>query len=323
MPFTDNELAAVTQDYFLMKEAEDIYFVDSVLLNKMLKGKAGLYRDIPGSEYSRVMLVYDIAEGGAWGRNDSLKTSDRQMIDAAKFTLKNYDGVAVLNQVSEWENSGPEAALDLVLTKIQGAQNRVTKDLGTDLYSAAADTDIIISGLRAMCDPDSTRIYGTLKTDDIVATDGTKPWVGKTVTTSTLASIEAVQALRSLAKIGNGDKDKPGMFVTTQDIWDKLERILQVQARYVPSAEMTALGFSGLTIAGGTMVVDDYCPAGHMFGLNLEKVGFGVQEDVNFSRTPWVQSLAPMSRSMHILWRGNMITNNRKAHAVYTNLTLV
>ena len=321
MGFTDAEIAAVTQDYFASKEAVDIYFTDSVLINKMLKGKEGLYKEIPGSEYIREPLIYDIAEGGAWGKFDSLKNTDRQMVDSAKFTLKNYDGVAVLNQVSEWENAGPEAAISLLTVKIQGAQNRVAQDLGKDIYSASADGDIGLTGLLAMTDSTATRVYGGLATNDVVASDGTKPWVGNANSTSTVVSLEAIQALRSAAKVGNGDKDKPGMFVTTQTLWDKVERILQIQQRFVQSDEIKTLGFTGLVIAGGALVVDDYCPAGHMFALNMRYVGFGVQSGVNFQKTPWIQSTAPLSRSMHILWRGNLLCNNRKAHAVHTALT--
>lgn len=322
MSFTDQEIAAVTQDYFLMKSAQDIYFRDSVLLNKMLKQKTGLYKEVPGSEYSRVPLVYDIAEGGAWGKFDSLKNTDRQMVDAAKFNLKNYDGVAVLNQVSEWENSGPEAMIDLVTVKIQGAQNRVTQDLGKDLYSAASDDAIVLSGLLALCNSSTSTQYGGVATNDIVATDGSKPWAGVVNSTSTVVSLEAIQALRSSAKVGNGDSDKPSMFVTTESLYNKVERLLQVQQRFVSDSEIKALGFTGVQVAGGTLVVDDYCPAGYMFALNMNYIGMAVQSNVNFAKTPWVQSTAPLSRSMHILWRGNLICNHRKAHAVHTALTL-
>lgn len=321
MGFTDAEIAAVTQDYFASKSATDIYFTDSVLINKMLKGKEGLYREIPGSEYIREPIVYDVAEGGAWGKFDSLKNSDRQMVDAAKFTHKNYDGVAVLNQVSEWENSGEEAIIKLVTVKIQGAQNRVSQDLGKDFYSNASDDAKTLTGILGMCDSTATRTYGGLTTNDVVSADGTKPWVGNTNSTSTVISLEAIQSLRSSAKVGNGDKDKPGLYLTTQTLWDKVERILQIQQRFVQADEIKTLGFTGLMIAGGALVVDDYCPAGHMFALNMRFIGFGVQAGVNFQKTPWIQSTAPLSRSMHILWRGNLLCNNRRAHAVHTALT--
>lgn len=322
MGFTDNEVAAVTQDYFAMKQATDIYYQDSVLLAKLLKQKAGLFLTIPGGEYFRVPLIYDIAEGGAWGKHDSLKNSDRQMVDAAKFTQKNYDGVAVLNQVSEWENSGPEAVISLVTTKIQGAQNRVSQDLGKAIYSASGDDGIQLTGLLALCNTSATTPYGALTTNGVVASDGTKPWAGVVNSASTVISLEAIQNLRSSAKVGNGDRDKPGLFVTTETLYNKLERILQVQQRFTSADDIKALGFTGLTISGATVVVDDYCPAGHCFALNLRYVGFGIQSDVNFAKTPWVQSTTPLSRAMHILWRGNLVCNNRKAHAVHTALTV-
>ena len=319
MGFTDAEIDAVTQDYFAMKTAQDIYYWPSVLLTKLLKQKEGLYREIPGSVYARLPLVYDISDGGAFGRNDSLKNTDRQLVDAARFKMKNYSSVAVLNWVSEQENSGPEAVIDLVTTKIQGAQNKISKDLGSDLYSAAGDDDIQLTGLKSLANTSTTTAYGGLTEAGVVATDGTKPWAAKVTSTSTVVDLAAIATLRSSGKVGNGDRDKPDIAVTPEDIFQKVARILQVQQRFTTSDSIELKGFTSLMVEGLTMTADDFCPANHMFALNTNYIGFGVQ--VNFKRLPWVSSTAPLSRTMHIIFRGNMLCNHRRAHATHTALT--
>jgi len=317
----DNESEAVTQDYFAMgSETQDVYYRDSVLLNKLLKNQQGIYKKIPGGKVTRVPLVYDVAEGGAWDRYDSLKKTDKQMVDSAQFWLKNYHSVAVVNQVSEWENSGPSAFVDLVVTKIAGAQKKISKDLGEDLYSSADDEGKLLTGLLSLCNTTTTRAYGNITEDGLVASDGTKPWAGVVNSTSTVMSLEAMQSLRSSAKVGNGDSDKPNLFVTTETLFNKISRILQAQQRFTASNDPTVLGFTSLLIDGATMVVDDYCPANHCFALNTNHIGFGVQ--VDFTRGKWKEEDAPPSRYMHIIWRGNMLCNHRKAHAVHTALTV-
>lgn len=322
MSYTLAEIEEVTNDIFMLDngKATDIYYNSSFLLDRMLKKKSGLYKKLNGGGRIRVPLEYDIAEGGSFTRTDALSNDDKEMVDAAYFLLKNYYGNATINWVSERENTGPTAMVDLVAQKVASAQKRISKDLGQDIYSSAGDSEPILTGLLSLCNASTTREYGSLTEAGLVATDGTKPWKGNVTTASTAMSLKAIQELRTSAKINDGAQGKPNIGVTTEALFNSVARILQAQQRFTQESESVKAGFTNLVVEGLVLAVDDYMPSGHMFVLNDNFVGFA--EDVAFERTPWAESTAPLGRSMKILWRGNIICSNRKAHAVATAFTV-
>ena len=63
------------------------------------------------------------------------------------------------------------------------------------------------------------------------------------------------------------------------------------------------------------------CPAGHCFAINTHHLGFAIHQNGFFARQPWVDLAGPAGRSMKILWHGNLVCSNRKAHACHSNLS--
>ena len=66
MTLTFAELESISNDYFLAdnKEATDIYFRTSFLLNRLLKEQKGIWERPPGGMKIRVPLEYDGQEAG-------------------------------------------------------------------------------------------------------------------------------------------------------------------------------------------------------------------------------------------------------------------
>ena len=89
MALTYEELESITTDYFVAdnKQAVDIYFNTSFLMDYFMKRQKGLWRRPPGGNLIRVPLMYDGAEGGFYSRSDSLSSDDRESLNAAYFQL--------------------------------------------------------------------------------------------------------------------------------------------------------------------------------------------------------------------------------------------
>ena len=81
--------------------------------------------------------------------------------------------------------------------------------------------------------------------------------------------------------------------------------------------ETAKAGFTHLVYEGMILAADDFCPAGHAFALNTKYLGFAIHQNGFFARQPWVDLAGPAGRSMKILWHGNLICSNRKAHACH------
>ena len=318
-------MESITRDYFLAdgKKASDIYFNDSFALDYFMNKKKGLWERPPGGRNIRVPLSYDGQAADAYERADALNSDDRESINAAYFGIKHYYGNATIYRTDELQNAGEYAEVQMVVQRLEGAQKSCRKKIAQNFYSANADTSKHITGLKSMCSETTDVAYGNIAEDDLVAADGTKPWEGKTNSSSEAISLSIIRTLRSDAKISDGKAGKPDVGLLTETLFNKVSGILQVQQRFTTDAETAKAGFTHLVFEGMILVADDYCPSGYMFAINSAHAGFGIHKAGFFTRTPWanLQSASIMGRSMKILWDGNWICNNRKAHKAHSNLS--
>lgn len=323
MSLTLSEIEAITSDYFAASggRAVDIYFRNSFLLDLLMNRQAGLFERPAGGEKIRVPLNYSDAEGGFFTRSDTLSSDDRVSVSAAAFHWKHAYGNATVYLTDEMAAAGDYAAVQFVTQKLETAQRTCAGWLAATLYAAAGDEAPTLTGLRALTATDPDKPYGGIAENDLEAADGTRPWKGLTDDTAAAMSLEALQELRSLAKVSDGRDGKPNVAVTTENLYNKVSRILQVQQRFVTDDGAATAGFTHLVYEGMVLAADDYCPAGHCFAVNTNYLGFAIHQNGFFARQPWVDLAGPAGRSMKILWHGNLICSNRKAHACHSNLS--
>jgi len=325
MALTYTELEAITKAYFKAdnKRAIDIYFEDSFLLDYLMNKKKGLWERPAGGEHIRVPLKYDGAEGGFYSRTSTLSSDDRVNINAAKFFWKHAYGNATIYRTDELQNAGEYAEVSLVTEKIESAQNTVRKHLATQLYSQATDSAEEITGLKSATLAADTTAFGGIIPNDLVAQDGTKPWTAKNTSTAKGISLGIIRTLASEAKIGNGAKGKPDLGVMPEALFNQISAILQTQQRFTQDSDTVKAGFTNLVFEGKILAADDYCPAGYLFLLNTNHIGFAVHKDGFFTRTAWGDLIVTgtVAKSMKILWDGNLIVNRRHAHTVHYNLS--
>jgi hypothetical protein len=325
MALTFTELESITDDYFKAdnKKAVDIYFNDSFGMDYYMNKKKGLWERPSGGRNIRIPLSYDGQESGFYDRADPLSSDDRESINAAYFGIKHAFGNATVYRTDELQNTGEYAEVQMVTQRLTGAQKSCRKRIADNFYSANADTSKNITGLRAMCSETSTSKYGNIAEDDLEASDGTKPWEGKTDSTEKVISLDVIRTLRSDAKIGDGKEGKPDVGFTTETLFNKISAILQVQQRFTTDKDTVKAGFTHVVFEGMIIAADDFCPSGYFFGVNSAHAGFGIHAKGFFTRTPWanLQSANILGRSMKILWDGNWICDNRKAHKAHSNLS--
>lgn len=315
------ELEIITNEYLLAddKKATDIYFETAWLLNYLMKQQKGLWKRPAGGNRIKVPLKYDGAEAGFYSRSETLSEDDRQNITAAYFGWKHAFGNATLYRSDELENAGEYAEVEYVTSKIDDAMESCRDILAKGLYNSAGDNSKLLTGLLSLLSENADLSYGNLTENGVVSQDGQKPWEGKLDSTSEAISLDVIRNLRSDAKV---KAKKPNLCVTTETLFNKIMAILQVQQRFTEDKEVAKAGFTGCEFEGATIAVDDYIPSGYFIGLNTKHIGFAIHSKGYFARTPW-QRLASgaQGRTMKILWDGNIICNNRKAHKGHSNLS--
>lgn len=324
MSLTWEERESVTDDYYMAdgKKAVDIHFNTSYLLNAFLKQNKGIMERPDGGEKFRIPLKYDGQEAGFYGRGDTISSDFRENINAAYFSPKHAYGNATVLRIDEQKNSGAYAEVQLTVSKISSAQKSITKLLAQSIYDLPGGDANRITGLRALCNETSTTKYGDIAEDDLVSSDGTKPWEGKMVSTTTTLTLANLRVGRSAAKVRDGKGGRPDLVVTTETNFNTISDILQAQQRFTDSKETAKAGFTGLWFEGMDIFPDDYCPASHMFWINSSHLGFAVYKSGMFVRTAWkVIPDSPEDKTMKIYFDGNMVCNNRKAHQGYSDIS--
>jgi hypothetical protein len=266
---------------------------------------------VPPLQQSR--LEDDIV--GAWGRPQEARLKRRAI-------TKTY-GNATIHRIDEQKNSGPYAEVKLLVSKVEGAQKKISKDLSTDLYALATDGAKKLSGLLSICASTTTVAYGGVQEADLVAADGTYPWKGIVTTTTEGISLAVIRTLRSAAKIHDGADGKPNVGVMTEALFNVIAAQLQAQQRFTTSSDTATAGFTHVVFEGMTLAADDYCPSGDLFLVNTNSLGFLIDKNGYFARDPWgsLTAVGLPAKTMKIFWDGNLICSNRKAQALHTNLS--
>ena len=114
--------------------------------------------------------------------------------------------------------------------------------------------------------------------------------------------------------------DNPTIYITTKTIFKKfgdtrlpLERI---------SNTLTAnAGFTNYTFMGVPLIYGNYIASGLLFGLNMNYIYLAVDSDTDMITTPFITPTNQTVKVAYILWRGNMLTNNRRRHFKLTGIS--
>ena len=325
MALTYTEMESTTRDHFLVDggKAVDIYFKDSYLKTLLMKEKRGLWERPEGGLSHRIPFEFDLQNGGAYDKTDTISSDDKETINGALFLVKYYYGNATIHRIDEQKNSGPYAEVKLLVSKVEGAQKKISKDLSTDIYALATDSAKTISGLNSICATTTTTAYGGVQEADLLAADGTYPWKGIVTTTTEGISLAVIRTLRSSAKIHDGADGKPNIGVMPEALFNIIAAQLQAQQRFTTSSDTATAGFTHVVFEGLTLAADDYCPSGTHFQINTNSLGFLIDKNGYFARDPWgsLTAVGIPAKTMKIFWDGNLICSNRKAQAKHTNLS--
>jgi hypothetical protein len=285
--------------------------------------KMGIFERPDGGNWIRQALEYDLPPGGFFVKGSALNSDQKEIINAAYFQWKHVYGSGTIHMVDEIKNNGEYAKVKLILEQAKGAQRKARRVIAEQIYNTAVDGAEEITGLGSATGTTTSLAYGGLAEDDVVASDGTKPWTGRTTTTAEAISLDVIRTMRSTAKISDGAEGKPDVGLTTETLFNVISSRLQVQQRFTTDTDTVHAGFVNLWFEGMLIAVDDFVGSGNFYALNKKYIGFAIHTDGFFQRFPWVSLIVANqpAKSMKIFWHGNIVNSNRKAHIRHTALT--
>jgi len=245
------------------------------------------------------------------------------MTDTDDRALITLSGIEKVFLTDELEATGEHSEVSIVTSKIQAAQNKITKDLSQGIYGSAGDSAEGLTGFLSLFNTTGSTAFGHIAEDDLVASDGTKPWKANLTSTTEAIGLSVLRTMASAAKVDEGVGTKPNIGVMPETLLNVIKGILQAQQRFTQDGDTVKAGYTNLVFEEMVLAADDYCPSGYAMLFNERFVGFAVHAAGYFKNLPWADLLVAgkAARAMKIMWHGNMVCNNRKAHIAHSNLS--
>ena len=245
-------------------------------------------------------------DGGFYQGADLLNNTQTNTLTMVEYKWQNlYEPISITRD-EERVNSGVEhKILELAGTKTMLSEKAISKRLEQALSQSVAGSGNLI--------PLSTLVNtGTLGS---IAGGTDTFWQA----TSTTSGAFATQGLSDMATAyyavsSSAENENPSLFLTTKAIFKKYEDT-RLPLERIQNGDLSAnAGLKSLTFKGSPITYSNYIDSGYLYGLNMNYIKLVVDTVTDFVTTPFITPSNQTVKVAYILWRGNMITNNRRRH---------
>jgi hypothetical protein len=303
------------------KLADNVSKNNALLMRLKKKGKVK-----PVSGGRTIVQELEYAENGTYKRYsgyEALNISPSDVFTGAEF---NYAQAAVAVSISgleQLQNSGKEAILDLLESRIGNAERTMTNNIALDCYSdGTADGGRQIGGLKLLIS--TTPSTGTVGGIDASSSIGSF-W--RNIAYSGLSNGGAATSAANIQSYMNAlyvqlvrGADKPDLIVADNNYWNLYLQSLQAIQR-ITSDEMAQAGFDSLKFMGSDVVLDGGVGGGAatntMNFINTDYLFFRPHADRNFVPLGDDRFAVNQDAMVKLIgFAGNMTVSNRRLQGI-------
>ena len=307
----DSTVLSTTISDYQKRLVDNIY--NNVVILKLVN-EAGNKKVINGGTSIVETLIRDKQNaGGFYLGADVLNNTQVNTTTLLEYKWQNCYEPIVINRDEERQNSGDmHKIIDLVGTKIQLSERAIMDRLDNALSTPAGDANYLISledlvgsgTLGSIAGASNTFWQSTLTTSGAFATQGLTDMTTAAYLVSSSATI-----------------DNPTHYITTKTVFQKFEQTRLPLERISNGVLAANAGFTNLTFKGRPVIYGNYIGSGLLFGLNMNYIYLAVDSETDFTTTPFISPTNQTVKVAYILWRGNLLTNNRRRHFKLSSIT--
>jgi hypothetical protein len=294
------------------------------LLNRM--SKRGTIKPVSGGR--TIVQELNYAENVTYQRYSGyevLNISPSDVFTAAEFDWKQAAvNVTISGLEGDVINTGSEAIIDLLASRISNAEDTMRNGLWADLYSnGTASGGKQIGGLQLLvADDPTTGIVGGINraTWDFWQNQA---FQSTSVIGSAVSSANIQRCMNSLYLQCVRGNDKPDLILADINYYQFYLNSLQAIQR-ITSDEMGQAGFTSLKFMDADVVLDGFgagaagvagmgaggCPTNHMYMLNTKYIHWRPHRNRNIVPLESVSSINQDAMVKPIVWAGNMTLSN-------------
>ncbi len=251
---------------------------------------------------------------------DTLNVQASDVLSAAKFDWKNAAVHVAANGEELRKNSGKNAMIKLVKSRVKNAFHTARNNLSSDVYSDGTTTNQI-NGVQALVADAGTGTVGGINSSTYTfwqnqVQSAASPIQGGGAITPSKSTIQSLMLPLWLAQTRG--QDKPDLIVADDTYFTYYEESLTDLKRYASDDEGQG-GFISLKYKTADVVFDSSAsgmPDAHMYFLNTDFLKMVVHKDANWKQ---VEDQRPVNQDAVVkplLWMGNLTVSNRSLQGV-------
>ncbi|MGE4259217.1 MAG: phage major capsid protein [Candidatus Babeliales bacterium] len=293
----------------------DNFTTNNAILMKMKEGDR--VKPVNGGYEIRQELAYAAnSTAMRYSGYQTLDISPQDVFTSAAFNIKQYAVAVSISGLEMLQNTGQEAIIDLLESRIENAEGSLMNLISTDMYGdGTAGGGKAIDGLNALVS--ATPTTGTVGGINAATWSFWQNYLYDFSDLSITPSATTIQAAMNAAFLGTArGRDQVDLIIADNTYytyyWSSLQGIQRIMDDKKASAGYTTLKFMGADVVfdGG---VGGGCPANTMFFLNTKYLYFRPHKDRNFvALDPDRFATNQDAMVKMIAWAGNMTASNRK-----------
>lgn len=298
---------------------------DNVLNNNALLSRLKARgKVVPVTGGRTIVQELEYAENSSYKRYvgyETLDISPSDVFTAAEFDYKMAAVAVSISGLEQIQNSGEEAIIPLLASRIKNAQKTMMNNIGADCYSdGTADGGKQIGGLQLLVS--KTPTTGTVGGIDRATWTF---WRNQATVSGSAATAANIQdRMNSVALSLVRGTDKADLIVADTNYYQFYLNSLQTIQR-IQSTEMAGAGFTSLKFYGGAgdadVVLDGgvggACPTNTMYFLNTDYIHFRPSSKRNMTPIGDDRYATNQDAMVKLIgWAGNMTLSNAQLQGV-------
>lgn len=298
-------LAATTLQNYREELIDNIFVSDALLDHRKRNG--GVEKLDGGRTIVKPLMYGTNNTVMAFNGTDSLDLTYQDGIDAAEYSWKFYNVSVVFTKEDELKNKGRSQVISLLKAKINQAEKSIMERLSDDQFNGDP-TAKEITGLQTAVD---TGTYGS------IVGASYSWWQSYEQNTSEVLSVGAIRVGMNTCNLGAGGS-KVSIMPTTQALHQTYEGLLTATLNYdtVSTKEMKKLGDAGfyaLGFRGVPIIIEESCPSGELYFLNMENLKLTFHKDAYFEVIKKAEPTDQHVSVQHIMFSAEQTINRRKS----------
>ena len=267
---------------------------------------------VTGREIVRELEYASNGTVGFYQGYETLDVSPSDVLTSATFSYKQMAGNVTISGLEQIQNSGTEAIINLLESRIGVLEKTMANTLSTSLYSDGTGSDgKEVGGLQLLVADAGTGTVGGIN-----STTYTFWKNAQTTATSSAFSTTNVQADMNTMYLnlvrGN---DSPDLIMADGNAYKAFLGSLQAIQR-ITSDGMAKSGFTSVAYLNSDVVFDDACPQDKMYMLNTDYLRLEVAANRNFVPGEAKMSVNQDAMVTPMFWSGNLTCSNRALQGV-------